>query len=73
MFWGDIAGVFRLEDIQGYDSFLLKRYSDYLDLSGVRANTNFRIAAFEAENSRILDALNVKYIYAPRRKLVEGD
>jgi hypothetical protein len=73
LFWGDIATVFAFDDVQGYDSFLLKRYSDYVDLTEARADTNFRIAAFEARTSKFLDALNVKYIYAPRYKLTGGD
>ncbi len=73
LFWGNISTVFQLEDIQGYDSFLLKRYSDYLDLTNARADANFRIAAFEAKTDKFIDALNVKYIYAPRYKLATGD
>ncbi|MCG3210492.1 MAG: hypothetical protein FOGNACKC_04123 [Anaerolineae bacterium] len=73
LFWGNMAAVFQLDDVQGYDSFLMRRYSQYLDLTGARADTNFRIAAFEAKTSKFLNALNVKYIYAPRYKLAGGD
>jgi hypothetical protein len=73
LFWGDIATVFQLDDVQGYHSFLLKRYSDYLDLTKARMATKFRIAAFMAKTSPLLDALNIKYYYIPRYKLAEGE
>lgn len=73
LFWGDIATVFGLDDVQGYDSFLMKRYNQYIDLTGARKKTNFRIAAFNAHTSKLLDALNVKYFYMPRYTLTEGE
>ncbi len=72
LFWGDIATVFGLSDIQGYDSFLLKRYSQYADLTNARKATHFRIAAFSLRPGKFLDALNVKYYYTPRYKLTDG-
>lgn len=71
--WGDMATVFNLSDIQGYDSFLLKRYSQYIDLTNARIPTHFRIAAFNPRPNKFLDALNVKYYYLPRYKLTEGE
>jgi hypothetical protein len=73
LFWGDMATVFQLDDAQGYHSFLLKRYSDYIDLTQARMATKFRIAAFMAKTSPLLDALNIKYYYIPRYKLPEGE
>ncbi|MFN8458348.1 MAG: YfhO family protein [Anaerolineae bacterium] len=73
LFWGNDATVFGLNDIQGYDPFLLKRYSDYLDLAQVRSESNHRIAAFTARTSKLLDMLNVKYYYVPRYKLADGE
>lgn len=72
LFWGNDATVFGLSDIQGYDPFLLKSYSDYINLTGARLETNHRIAAFAPRFSKFIDALNVKYYYAPRSKLTEG-
>lgn len=73
LFWGDMATVFSLDDIQGYDSFLMKRYSHYIDLTGARTDANFRIAAFTANTSKLIDALNVKYFYVPRYQLAGGE
>lgn len=73
LFWGDIATVFAWDDAQGYDSFLLKRYSQYVDLTGARLEANFRIAAFTPRPSKLLDAMNVKYLYGPRRELADAE
>jgi hypothetical protein len=73
LFWGDIATVFAWDDVQGYDSFLLKRYSQYVDLTGARMHANFRIAAFTPRLSKLINALNVKYLYGPRRELAAGE
>lgn len=73
LFWGNSATVFGLNDIQGYDPFLMKRYSDYIDLTKARLETNHRIAAFTPRTSKFFDALNVKYYYAPRSKLTDGE
>ncbi|MFN8454588.1 MAG: YfhO family protein [Anaerolineae bacterium] len=73
LFWGNSATVFGLNDIQGYDPFLMKRYSDYLDLTQARSETNHRIAAFTPSTDKLFDALNVKYYYIPRHKLADGE
>lgn len=71
--WSDMAGVFHLPDVQGYDSFITRRYSRYINATGVRGDTNYRIAAFEPKTSPLLDALNTAYLYVSRRQLGGGD
>ena len=71
--WSDIAGVFQLPDVQGYDSFVTHRYSEYVEATGVRDDTNYRIVAFNPQTHPLLDALNTKYFYASRRILGGGE
>jgi len=52
--------------------FPLMRYDDYANATGIRAATNFRVVTYQPRPSRLLDALNVKYIYATRAELVDN-
>jgi hypothetical protein len=71
--WPNTSGVFSLPVIQVYDSFLPRRYFEYAEASGVRAPSNLRVVTYKAEASRLVDALNVKYLYTPRDLLAAGD
>jgi len=72
-FWPNTSGVFSLPAIQIYDSFLSHRYVEYAEASGVGILSNTRIITFKAEASRLVDALNMKYLYTPRDLLAVGD
>jgi hypothetical protein len=69
----NIAGTFRLPDVQGYDPFVTRRYSEYVEIAGVRSDTEYRTVAFNPQTHPLLDALNIKYIYASRGILGEGE
>ena len=71
--WPNTGGVFSLPVVQVYDSFLSRRYHDYAEASGVRAASNLRVVTYQAKPSRLLDALNVKYLYTPRDLLAADD
>jgi hypothetical protein len=71
--WSDIAGVFHLPDVRGYDFSITRRYSEYIEVSGVGAEAKYRMLTFNPVTHPLLDALNIKYIYAPRQVLGEGE
>ncbi|MBI1879240.1 MAG: YfhO family protein [Chloroflexi bacterium] len=67
--WPGTAGAFNLPSVAAYTSFPLKRYDEYAEASGVRAESNFRMVTYRPQPSPLLDALNVKYVYATRSEL----
>ncbi|MBN1994164.1 MAG: YfhO family protein [Anaerolineae bacterium] len=71
--WPNTGGVFSLPVVQVYNSFLSQRYFEYAEASGARAPSNLRVITYYAQASRLLDALNVKYLYTPRDLLAAGD
>ena len=71
--WPNTSGAFSLPVIQVYDSFLPRRYFEYAEASGIRAPSNLRVVTYQAKASRLVDALNVKYLYTPRDLLAAGD
>jgi hypothetical protein len=67
--WPGTAGAVQVPSIAAYTSFPLKRYDQYADATGLRAASNFRVVSYRPETNRLLDALNVKYLYATRTEL----
>jgi hypothetical protein len=68
----DTAGPYRLPAAQIHSSYLSQRLSDYADLTGLRRGGTFRDVIFGPGTHPLLNALNVKYIYAHRADLTEG-
>jgi hypothetical protein len=63
----DVGGVYHLSGVHGRSSWMSDRYARYINLTGWRYvihSTPVRIA-FYGYDSRLLDALNTKYIYVP--------
>ncbi|MBN1994166.1 MAG: YfhO family protein [Anaerolineae bacterium] len=69
----DTTGMYGIASVQIHDSFLSARFSDYANLTGLRGAGHFRDIIFEPASNALLDALNVKYIYASRQVLTQGD
>jgi hypothetical protein len=69
----DTGGSYRLPSVQVHDSYLSQRLSDYADLVKLRSGGTFRDIIFQPATNRLLDALNVRYIYAQRADLSQGD
>ena len=55
--------LFQLPTIAGYSSYVMKRYSDYADLTGSRGKATVNQVYFTDCCNPLLDALNVKYVY----------
>ncbi len=70
--WPGTAGAFKLPAVSAYTSFPLKRYDDYAQATGARADSNFRVVTYTPRSSPLLDALNVKYLYATRADLADN-
>lgn len=67
--WPGTAGALQIPAVGAYTSFPLKRYDEYAQATGVRADSNFRVVTYRPQANRLLDALNVKYLYASRDDL----
>ena len=61
--YGASPQFFRLQTVPGYNSWMLSRTWDYLNLTGVLAETPFVMAYLGDCCNPLLDALNVKYLY----------
>lgn len=70
--WPSTTAAFDLPSVAAHSAFPLRRYEDYATATGVRDQTNFRVVTYQPRPSRLLDALNVKYIYATRAELTNA-
>lgn len=61
---GMVPELFRIPTISGYSSYILNRYSIYADLTGMRQIASINHVYFSDCCDRLMDALNVKYVYA---------
>jgi hypothetical protein len=59
---GDSAEIYRLQTVSGYTSWILKRFSEYTYLTGDRYQDSHH-AYFIDCCDRLLNALNVRYVY----------
>jgi len=55
--------VYGFSTVSGYSSYVLRRYSDYADLTHDRGKASINHIYFNDCCSRLLDALNVEYVY----------
>lgn len=69
--WPSTGGAFAIHSVSAHTGFPLTRYEAYANATGVRANTNFRVVTYQPSPNRLLDALNVKYIYTTRSELAD--
>ncbi len=69
---GFSSEFFRLQTASGYSSWLLKRYSDYADLSGCRSQSLHLQVYFKDCCSPLLNALNVKYVVTDGETVLRG-
>lgn len=57
---------YRLQDVRGYDSIILKQYADYMSVIETQTETQFNriapITQYSGLDSPLLDLLNVKYV-----------
>ncbi len=60
---GMVPELFRLPTISGYSSYILSRYSIYAGLTGSRQIASINHVYFSDCCDRLMDALNVKYVY----------
>jgi hypothetical protein len=70
----NIAGIYNIPSIRAHDVFLTTRFNDYTTITGLRiGGSSFREITFRAATGPLFNALNVKYIYANRDDLLNGD
>lgn len=65
-FNANAAWPYRLQDVRGYDSIILKQYADYMSVIEAQNETQFNriapITQYSGLDSPMLDLLNVKYV-----------
>jgi hypothetical protein len=70
----NIGGIYDIPSVRTHDVFLTTRFDDYTTLTDLRSGgSSFREIAFRAATNPLFNALNVKYIYANRDDLFNGD
>ena len=69
---GMIPEAFRLETITGYDSLISRRYAEYADLTKVRYQGAIVHLFFNDCCNPLIDALNVRYVYAAAGSIPSG-